>query len=62
MNQDAVISQIRKLHENGESLSKKKVKQSHPDLMRNALYYFPSWEHALQASGLDTVSTTHRIV
>jgi hypothetical protein len=60
MNQDAVLEQIRKLHENGVSLSKKKVKQSHPDLMRNALYYFPSWEHALQASGLDTHSSAQQ--
>lgn len=45
---DEVLSQIKQLQSNGEMLSKKKVKQSHPDLMKSALFYFPSWEHALQ--------------
>jgi hypothetical protein len=45
-----VLKQIRSLKENGETLSKKAVKQSHPKLMKNALYYFPSWEHALKNS------------
>ncbi|WP_164985328.1 hypothetical protein [Ammoniphilus sp. CFH 90114] len=43
-----VIDQIRNLKTTGGSLSKKKVKESHPQLMKNALYYFPSWEHAIQ--------------
>lgn len=45
---DEVINRIRKLHSNGDSVNKKKVKQSDPELMRNALFYFPSWEHALK--------------
>jgi hypothetical protein len=48
MTMDQVISELRRLNQNGESLSKKKVKQNHPELLKNALYYFPSWEHALQ--------------
>ncbi len=43
-----VLTQIKKLQDNGEQLSKKKVKQSHPELMRSALHYFPSWEHAIE--------------
>jgi lambda repressor-like predicted transcriptional regulator len=54
MNADDVLAQISQLHESGESLAKKSVKKLHPDLMKNALYYYPSWEHALHKSGLDT--------
>ena len=43
-----VLNQIKQLQSNGEILSKKKIKQSYPDLMKSALYYFPSWEHAVQ--------------
>ncbi|MFY0545326.1 hypothetical protein [Brevibacillus sp. H7] len=45
-----VVSQIKQMKESGKTLSKKAVKQSHPKLMKNALYYFPSWEHAIQNS------------
>lgn len=45
-----VMEQIRRLKEEGISLNKKKVKQTHPQLLKNALYYFPSWEHALESS------------
>lgn len=45
---DAVLGQIKQLWiENGQSLTKKDVKKQHPDVMRTALYYYPSWEHAL---------------
>ncbi|MEG6615919.1 hypothetical protein V6C27_05685 [Peptococcaceae bacterium 1198_IL3148] len=47
MSVDEVLAQIRQLRNDGQSLSKKKIKQSHPELMRSALYYFPSWEHAI---------------
>jgi hypothetical protein len=43
-----VISQIQRLKTNGETLNKKKMKQTNPQLLQNALFYFPSWEHALQ--------------
>lgn len=52
MSADDVLSQIAQLHDTGESLAKKHIKKTHPDLMRNALYYYPSWEHALGKSGL----------
>jgi hypothetical protein len=45
---DEVLSTIKNLQENRTTLNKKKVKQSHPDLMRSALFYFPSWEHAIE--------------
>lgn len=45
---DEVINRIRQLQSNGDSLSKKQVKQNDPELMRCALFYFPSWEHALK--------------
>jgi hypothetical protein len=45
-----VVEQIKQLKQNGNPLNKKKLKQSHPELMQNALFYFPSWEHALQSA------------
>jgi hypothetical protein len=45
-----VMETIRQLKQEGRSLSKKKIKQTHPQLLKNALYYFPSWEHALESS------------
>ncbi|WP_179874412.1 hypothetical protein [Bacillus sp. AFS002410] len=45
-----VITQIQKLHNEGNTLRKKEVKQNYPDLMRSALYYYPSWQHAVDES------------
>jgi hypothetical protein len=45
-----VIIQIQKLQTEGNSLRKKEVKQLYPDLMRSALYFYPSWQHALEVS------------
>lgn len=45
-----VIAQIQKLENEGKSLRKKEIKQLYPDLMRSALYYYPSWQHALEES------------
>ncbi|WP_169729579.1 hypothetical protein [Ectobacillus panaciterrae] len=45
-----VITQIQKLQNEGKSLRKKEVKQLYPDLMRSALYYYPSWQHAVEES------------
>ncbi|NRD79010.1 hypothetical protein HPT25_16735 [Bacillus sp. BRMEA1] len=45
-----VITQIQNLHNEGKSLKKKEVKQLYPDLMRSALHYYPSWQHALEES------------
>ena len=50
MGADQVLAQIKQMQDTGESLSKKRVKQANPELMKSALYYFPSWEHALQAT------------
>jgi hypothetical protein len=45
-----VITQIQKLQSEGQSLKKKEVKQLFPDLMRSALYYYPSWQQAVEES------------
>ncbi|MDR4950348.1 hypothetical protein [Neobacillus cucumis] len=45
-----VITQIQKLQHEGQSLKKKEVKQLYPDLMRSALYYYPSWQQAVEES------------
>lgn len=52
MSVDEVISSINQMHSEGEALAKKKVKKSNPELMRSALHYFPSWEHAIKESGV----------
>lgn len=54
MTADDVMIQIRSLHDRGEALNKKSVKKSHPELMQNALYYYPSWDHALERTGIRT--------
>lgn len=46
----SVKEQIKQLINSGNSLNKKKIKQSHPDLLKNALYYFPSWDRAIESS------------
>jgi hypothetical protein len=48
MSSDEVLNQIKQIQSGGGHLSKKKVKQANPDLMRSALFYFPSWEQAIQ--------------
>lgn len=53
MSADQVISSINQLHSDGQVLAKKKVKKSHPELMRSALHYFPSWEHAIKESRIE---------
>jgi hypothetical protein len=46
-----VVNQIAELvQKEGQPLRKKQVKKSHPELMKNALYYFPSWEEAMEKS------------
>lgn len=49
---DEVINRIKQLQSNGGTVSKKQVNQNDPELMRNALFYFPSWEHALKNAEL----------
>lgn len=53
MSVDQVLESISNIHSTGQTLAKKKVKKSHPELMRNALHYFPSWEHAIKESGIE---------
>ncbi|MCL6453907.1 MAG: hypothetical protein K6T78_09900 [Alicyclobacillus sp.] len=47
-----VITRIKELGEQGGPLSKRKVKEANPELFKNALYYYPSWEHAVRETGL----------
>jgi len=44
-----VLEQMKMLRRSGHALNKKKIKATHPQLIRNALYYFPSWDHAVQS-------------
>jgi hypothetical protein len=53
MSLEEVTNQLKMLHTQGEPLNKKKIKKSNPDLMKHTLYYYPSWEHALQDNGLN---------
>ena len=50
MESDEVVRRIKHLQSTGGALSKKQVKNSDPELMKNALFYFPSWEHALKTA------------
>ncbi|MDL4839773.1 hypothetical protein [Aquibacillus rhizosphaerae] len=50
MSVEEVLEGIRRLNKVEENLSKKKVKKSHPQLMKNALYYFSDWEKAIDKS------------
>jgi hypothetical protein len=52
MSLDELTSQMMDLHNRGETLTKKHVKKEHPEIMKSALYYFPSWEHALGRAGI----------
>lgn len=49
---EEVLTQIQQLNQSGITLNKKKIKQSHPELMSSALYYYPSWQHAIEESGV----------
>ncbi|MGE5701683.1 MAG: hypothetical protein ACM32O_04065 [Clostridia bacterium] len=51
MSSDQVLTRIRGIQETGGTLAKKSVKSTDPELMRNALYYYPSWDSAIQAAG-----------
>lgn len=52
MGADEVINRIKQLRQSGGSMNKKHVKQQDPELLKNALYYFPSWDHALKNAEL----------
>ncbi|GIN85013.1 hypothetical protein J6TS2_13990 [Heyndrickxia sporothermodurans] len=50
MSVEQVLSEIQRLHINGNQLNKKSIKKSHPQLMRSALYYFADWDSAINKS------------
>jgi hypothetical protein len=50
MSSEEVLMEIQNLSASGENLNKKMVKKSNPQLMRNALHYFPSWDNAIERS------------
>ncbi|MBU9714188.1 hypothetical protein [Evansella tamaricis] len=47
MTVDEVLDQLQQLKEELGVLNKKKLKKSHPRLMKNALYHFPNWQSAV---------------
>jgi hypothetical protein len=50
MSSEEVLMAINELNEKGGNLNKKTVKKTNPQLMRNALHYFPSWDEAIERS------------
>jgi len=51
MSVDEVVRKIAELvQKEGQPLRKKMVKKTNPKLMKNALFYFPSWEEAIERS------------
>ncbi|HWL23234.1 MAG TPA: hypothetical protein VNR38_05725 [Ureibacillus sp.] len=51
MTVEEVVSKIAELmKKEGQPLKKKEIKKTNPELMKNALYYFPSWEDAMERS------------
>lgn len=51
MSVEEVLTGISELLEKeGQQPRKKQVKKTNPELMKNALYYFPSWESAVEQS------------
>jgi len=48
MGADNVLARIRQIQSAGGTISKKRIKESGPELMKSALYYFPNWEHAVR--------------
>ncbi|MCM3718057.1 hypothetical protein [Fictibacillus phosphorivorans] len=50
MSPEEVLSEIQGLMAKGSNLNKKQVKKTNPQLMRNALHYFPSWDDAIERS------------
>ncbi|WP_177177203.1 hypothetical protein [Bacillus sp. MUM 116] len=51
MSMEEVVNKISELFkQEGEPPPKKQVKKSHPELMKNALYYFQNWENAIEHS------------
>jgi len=52
MSLNEVTTKIQQLHQSGASLNKKKVKLENPALVQHALYYYPSWDHALKSTGI----------
>lgn len=54
MSAEDVMTQIKQLGEQGKSLNKKQVKQTNPELMQHALYYYPSWDHAIRQTELNS--------
>ncbi|MCD8510631.1 MAG: hypothetical protein LRY73_12670 [Bacillus sp. (in: Bacteria)] len=50
MTMEEVLMEIQRLKAEVGVLSKKKLKKTHPRLVRNALYHFPDWQHAVDES------------
>jgi transcription elongation factor Spt5 len=51
--EDKIISEIQKLHENGEDLWYRAMERNHKALIRASERYFKGWQNAVEAAGLD---------
>jgi transcriptional antiterminator NusG len=51
--EDKIISEIQKLHENGEDLWYRAMERNHKDLIRASERYYKGWKNAILAAGLD---------
>ena len=62
--EDKIISEIQKLHKQGEDLWYRAMERNHKDLIRASERYFKGWKNAVEASGLnyDTIKKrTHQV-
>lgn len=48
MSMEEVLDELMQLKSELGVLNKKKLKKSHPNLMKNTLYHFPNWETAVE--------------
>ncbi len=51
--EEKIISEIQKLHDNGENLWYRAMERNHKDLIRASERYFAGWKNAVIAAGLD---------
>jgi transcriptional antiterminator NusG len=51
--EDKIVSEIQKLHNEGEDLWYRAMERNHKDLIRASERYFKGWKNAVEAAGLD---------
>lgn len=50
--EDKIISEIQKIHKQGEDLWYRAMERNHKDLIRASERYFKGWKNAVEAAGL----------